>query len=238
MIKRIIKYIITANRKPILTIDDEYLSWLSYANAGMLNPGNIYCMNYAIKNLPSDNPVVEIGSFCGLSTNVISYLLKKEEKKNKIITSDRWIFEGAENNENLGHSEIKHAEYRIYVMETFKRNVSFFSKHNLPYPIECYSDDFFESWKNKQTIADLFGRGLKLGGNISFSYIDGNHSYEYAKRDFINTSKYLDKGGFILFDDSSDTSQFGCAKLMKEIIRNSEYELVIKNPNHLFRKIK
>ena len=68
-------------------------------------------------------------------------------------------------------------------------------------------------------------------------YIDGNHTYEYSKRDFQNVSKHLDKGGFILFDDSSDYSSFGCARLMKEIVANSDYELVMKNPNYLFRKI-
>ena len=60
--------------------EDEYLNWLRFANAGMLHPGNIHAMEYAIQNLPTNHPILEIGSFCGLSTNVISYLLQKNEK--------------------------------------------------------------------------------------------------------------------------------------------------------------
>jgi len=34
------------------TLKDEYLSWLCFANAGMLDAGNIYAMDIAIRNLP------------------------------------------------------------------------------------------------------------------------------------------------------------------------------------------
>ena len=77
-----------ANRK---LIDDDYLKWLLFANAGMIDKGNIYAFDYAIKRLPSENPIVEIGSFCGLSTNILSYLLKKYSKKNKLFSTDEWI---------------------------------------------------------------------------------------------------------------------------------------------------
>ena len=77
-----------------IIIKDEYIEWLTFANAGMLNRGNLHCIDYAVRNLVSNNPVIEIGSFCGLSTNIINYYLKKYNKKNKIITSDKWEFEG------------------------------------------------------------------------------------------------------------------------------------------------
>ena len=235
MLKKLIKKVRGYYRKQL---NYEFLNWLSYANAGMLDPGNSYCMDYAIKRLPTSNPVIEIGSFCGLSTNVISYLLKKHSKQNRIFTSDRWIFEGAENDGTLGDSDIQHSDYRNFVMDSFKRNVTFFGKNTFIHPIEVFSDDFFKLWENAAVVTDLFKIELQLGGNISFAYIDGNHTYEYSKRDFQNVSKHLDKGGFILFDDSSDYSSFGCARLMKEIVANSDYELVMKNPNYLFRKIK
>ena len=94
------------------TLSDEYINWLTFANAGMLNKGNEFCMDYAIKNIPSSNPVLEIGSFCGLSTNVITYLLSKHGKNNKVISSDKWIFEGSENGGNLGLSNVSHQDYR------------------------------------------------------------------------------------------------------------------------------
>lgn len=238
MVKQVINRIKNFSKKTIVDSEDEYLSWLSFANAGMLNKGNIHCFEYAIRNMPSKNPVIEIGSFCGLSTNVICYMLQKYKRQNLMITSDKWIFEGAEEGGLLENSNINHADYRDFVVNSFKRNINFFSASNLPYPVEVFSDEFFKLWEDKATVRDLFDREILLGGGISFAYIDGNHTYEFAKRDFENTSKFLDIGGFILFDDSSDYSTFGCSLLMKEIKKNTNYEVVMKNPNYLFRKIK
>ena len=194
-------------------------------------------MDLAIKNIASSSPVLEIGSFCGLSTNVISYLLLTHGKANKIFTCDKWIFEGSENALYLGKSHIKHQEYREYIKSAFMRNVQFFSHENVPYAIEGFSDEFFDLWEKNATTSDVFKRTVTMGGGISFCYVDGNHTYEYAKRDFINTDKYLEKGGYILFDDSSDNNVFGLTRLIMEISKNKHYEVVIKNPNYLFRKI-
>ena len=67
-------------------ITDEYVKWLCFANAGMLDRGNLYCFDLAIRNLPSDAPMVEIGSFCGLSTNLIAHYKYKHGKTNTLIT--------------------------------------------------------------------------------------------------------------------------------------------------------
>jgi hypothetical protein len=219
------------------TVSDEYIDWLSIANAGMLNKGNVYCFDYVIKNIPSDNPIIEIGSFCGLSTNVINYLLWKHRKGNKLFTSDKWMFEGAEEKKFVGESQLTHQEFRNYVKTSYINNISLFSKFNLPYTVEAFSDEFFELWKKEAKIEDVLHRPVTLGGSISFCYIDGNHSYEQSKKDFENADAYLDKNGFILFDDSAFYSPFGCRRLMKELVKNDRYELVIKNPNYLFKKV-
>lgn len=222
---------------PKIDISDEYVEWLCFANAGMLNRGNLYCFDYAIKNLPSNNPIVEIGSFCGLSTNLINYYLFLNNKNNALFTADKWIFEGSDSAEaKLGKSFVTHKEYREFVKDAFKKNVSLFSKNNLPHTIEFFSDEFFELWSQSKKLNDVFGTEVTLGGPISFCYIDGNHSYDFSKRDFENTDKYLEKGGFVLFDDSSDRQSLGSSKLMKEILQNDKYELIIKNPNYLFKK--
>jgi hypothetical protein len=219
------------------TTSDEYINWLTYANAGMLLRGNIYSMRFAIERLPSESPVVEIGSFCGLSTNVMSYLLSVQGKKNKLISCDKWLFESAENGGNIGNSQISHHHYREFVKSTFMRNAEFFSANNKPYTIERTSDEFFALWEKREMTCDVFGRNISLGGKICFCYIDGNHTYEFVKRDFDNVDQYLELGGFVLFDDSSDRDPFGLTRLMTEIRRNQNYELVMKNPNYLFKKI-
>ncbi|MFN6946600.1 MAG: class I SAM-dependent methyltransferase [Cytophagaceae bacterium] len=220
--------------------DHQYVGYIKHANAGFLHHGNVYCFDYAIKNLPSDNPIIEIGSFCGLSTNIMSFYLRQHSKINRLITSDKWMFEGVGNQDGfLETSSLKHSEYRQYIKDSYIRNIKFFSSQNLPFTIEEFSDDFFKLWESNTLSKDVLGREVQLGGPISFSYIDGNHTYPFAKRDFINTDKFLEKGGFVLFDDSADSSEWnGVKKLMKEVKASGRYELIIRNPNYLFRKIK
>jgi len=42
-----------------------------------------------------------------------------------------------------------------------------------------------------------------------------DRSYGFARRDFENTDRYLEKGGLLLFDDSYDGSPIGCARWLK-----------------------
>jgi hypothetical protein len=215
----------------------SYISWLTFANPGMLLPGNVHCFDYAIKRLPSQSPIVEIGSFCGLSTNMLTYCKECYGVKNPLITCDKWIFEGAEHGGMLGDSKtLTHADYRSFVRETFIRNISFFSRYDLPYTVEMFSDELFDAWRNSAICHDVLGRSIQLGGAISFCYIDGNHSYAYAKRDFEHCDAYLEPGGFLLFDDSADGSGWDVCKVVREVMDTTRYNLIAKNPNYFFQK--
>lgn len=216
-----------------------YCSWLTMANAGMLSRDNVSCFDYAIKNLSSDAPIVEIGSFCGLSTNMITYFKEKYVKKNLLITCDNWIFEGSEQGGGVGDSRtVLHSEYREFVKETFIRNIKMFSRYDLPYTIEVISDELFDAWRQSKKCRDILNREVKLGGPISFCYIDGNHLYDYAKRDFENCDKFLEVGGFVLFDDSAADAPCGVYKVVEEVMHSGRYELIANNPNYFFKKIK
>lgn len=221
----------------LIDISDEYVNWLCFANAGMLQRGNLYCFDYALGRLPSAAPLVEIGSFCGLSTNLLTYYKQRHGVANPLITCDRWVFEGSDTGPNLGDSRLSHAEYRAFVKETYLRNVGVFSRDDPPFTVEMFSDEFFEAWRAGAEPSDVLGRPIKLGGPISFCFIDGNHSYEFAKRDFEHTDEFLERGGFILFDDSADGSGWEVCEVVKEVEASDRYELVIKNPNYLFRKL-
>jgi hypothetical protein len=237
-VKRFLAYQGHFKQGPVQPTDSAYLRWLSFANAGMLNSGNIDCFEYAIKNLPSAAPVVEIGSFCGLSTNVISYFLEKHKSKSTLFTCDKWIFEGAEDGALLDAAvTISHEEYRNFVKETYLRNTKVFSRDHLPYTVEAFSDEFFSLWESSAKCRDVFGRDCTLGGPISFCYIDGNHTYEFAKRDFEHCDKFLVAGGFVLFDDSAHGSDWGVCKVVEEVLRSRRYELIAANPNYFFRKL-
>ena len=214
-----------------------YMSWLKYANAGMLKRGNAYCFDHAVKHLPSSSPIVEIGSFCGLSTNMITHMKERHGAKNSLITCDRWLFEGSEQGGMLGGScTVSHTDYREFVKESYIRNIKFFSRYDLPYTVELFSDEFFTAWTAGERMNDVLGREITLGGPISFCYIDGNHSYDFAKRDFENTDRHLEAGGFLLFDDSGDGSKWEVCRVVQEVISTGRYELIDKSPNYFFRK--
>ena len=215
---------------------DEFIQWLSYANPGMLVPGNLVGIQEAVQHLPSEAPIIEIGSFAGLSTNYISYFKRRFGRRNRLITCDRWEFEKSPG-ACLGESSIPHSAYREFVRESYMRNVKFFSGDDLPYTVEMFSDEFFAAWQARQAATDVFGRGFTLGGPISFAYIDGNHRYEFAKRDFLHVHASLEKGGYILFDDSGDSSGWEVCEVIKELKAMPEYQVVRANPNYLVRRV-
>ena len=59
----------------------------------MLDRGNLYLIDYALSHLSSSAPFLEIGSFCGLSANLITHYKRKHGLTNKLFTCDSWKFE-------------------------------------------------------------------------------------------------------------------------------------------------
>jgi Methyltransferase domain len=225
---------------PIIDIsnEDEYINWLCFANAGMLTAGNLHLIDTAMKRLRSAAPVLEIGSFCGLSANVLTHYKRKYGLKNRLVTCDKWEFENAgKSDERIGSSPIHFSDYRTFVRASYLRNARAFSADDLPFTLEATSSELFAAWREKKETEDVFGRPITLGGPISFCYVDGDHSYEGAKQDFLNCDAFLEEGGFILFDDST-VERFGVRQLMPEIVASGRYNLAARNPNHLFQKLR
>ena len=211
---------------------------------GMLKEGNISLMDYAIKNLPEEGSVLEIGSYGGLSANLIIYLMQKHQKSNSFFTCDAWIYEGYKDHLQDGNDayidgrkDILRADYSVYLKNAFIHSVKFLSPQNLPFSFHMYSDLFFENWNNHNNDVDIFGRQVSLGGNFGFAYIDGGHSYEIAWKDFNHVAAHLVKHGFILLDDSADGQYFGSARMMDDIKKDKRFKVVAKNPNYLIQKV-
>ena len=133
-------------------------------------------------------------------------------------------------------SPLAFPDYKRFVKDSYLRNTKTFSSDQLPFTIGVFSDQFFDLWRNKSTVDDVWGRSAGLGGPLSFCYVDGNHTYPAAKRDFENCDAFLEAGGFIVFDDSA-WDEFGVRQLMPEIAATGRYKLIATNPNHLFQKI-
>jgi hypothetical protein len=220
----------------VRVLDDEFLRWLSYANAGMLHPGNAWSMDYALRNLPGQGAVIEIGSFAGLSTNAICHLLRKHRRTNPFFTCDNWDVTAHRETRRIDGSHITFPEYARYVKESFVRNVGFSSPENRPHAVELGSAQFFKAWQASETVTDVFGRTVRLGGPIGFAYVDGIHSVEAVRAELEAIDRHLEPGGFILFDDSADSSPFGLNRLMREVAAGGRHELLGQTPNYFFRK--
>jgi hypothetical protein len=215
----------------------DYLDWLTFANAGMLVRGNVECIRYALQNLPSRSPILEIGSFCGLSLNVIAHFKRELGLPNPIVSCDPWMFEGSQPGQMLdAKNAVRHEDYREFARDTFTRNVRFFSGSDLPFTVEATSDALFEGWSGRAATTDVFGRSFALGGPIAFAYIDGDHRYGPAGRDFRNCDRWLELGGFILFDDSGDDTEWECRRVAREALASGRYQLVAKIPNYFLKK--
>ena len=214
----------------------RYLNWMSFANAGMLHAGHRFLIDRAISQLPTDDPVVEIGAFAGLSTNVLIYFLTKHGKPNALYSTDPWVFEG-EGVETLPEPQIPFDDYRRLVQEQFERNVRFWSGSRLPHAYALASDEFFAAWREGGILTDVFGRDARVGGPLSFCFVDGDHSPEQVRRDFEHVDELLVPGGFVLFDDSDEFGAFpDVNRVVREALRHYGYDLVGENPHHLLRK--
>jgi len=213
----------------------------STIGSGMLHEGNIYLMDHAIRHMPPGGYVLEIGSWGGLSTNLLLHLMKKYHRQEVFLGCDPWKYsyqddEVGEPDFIDGREDISRKEYMEYIRQGFIDSVSLFNRSKLPYTFQMTSDEFFAQMDKKTSITDLFGRSMVPDKGISFCYIDGNHTYDFVKRDFENVDRYLIDNGLILFDDSMDGDQFGSAHFMKEIKQNPSYKVIKKNPNYLIQK--
>jgi hypothetical protein len=226
--------------------EDNYIKRLpsSVIGQGMLHEGNIYLIDFAIRNMPSDGYVIEIGSYGGLSTNLILHLLNKHNKNNLLLGCDAWQYEGYNDFKGTkanyidGNTKISRKEYMNYIKEAFINTTKFLNPNSLPYICHLNSNDFFMRWGNKESLTDVFGRKFSITKKISFAYIDGDHSYNQTKKDFFNVSQNLMVNGYILIDDSADNLSFGSAKFISVIKQNPNFKIVDKNPNYLIQKIK
>jgi predicted O-methyltransferase YrrM len=221
---------------PQQRVHREFLDWITYAVAGMTDPGNFYCFDYAIRRLPSDGPVLEIGTWCGRSAIALSYFLDVHHRNNRLITCDAWEYERGRDNPCLGDSLVAHKTLRAFLKASYVRNARTFCPQRLPHTVEADADVFFDIWHAGREVLDVFDRPTQLGGRFSFCFIDGNHSYSACRSDFENCDRFLESGGFLLFDDSADGTAWDVCCVVQEVLDGGRYVLEMKNPNYLFRK--
>lgn len=222
---------IISDLPPIL--QELFIKWVKMGVPGWCSDDNIKIIEDCINTLPKGS-VIEIGSFCGLSTAIISYCLIRNKKENRFFSVDDWFFEGYADRKNTYISGIFTGDdWREHTETLFKATMKLINNKLKHSHIKLNSNAFFASWCKDETIYDLNNTQVLLGGDIAFAYIDGDHSYEQAKNDFINVDKYLVKGGYVFFDDSADNTHFGCKDVAKEVEKLKNYKLVSPQLSHI-----
>jgi Methyltransferase domain len=224
---------------------DDFLARLPSAVVGatMLHEGNPYLFDWAIRNMPAQGAVLEIGSYGGLSTNLLIHYLRKYAKNNPFFTCDAWVYEGYSDAQEGavewmdGRTDVSRTDFMAHIKASFIQSTRLLSAERLPYTVHARSEDFLMQWRENKSVTDVFGRTVQLGGDLAFAYIDGDHSYATAAMEFRYIDACLLPGGLLLLDDSGRGMPFGSVRLADEILGRNDYRLVARNPNVLLQKV-
>jgi hypothetical protein len=226
------------------TYQDRFTYRLTQIVPGMFEDYEVWQLDKAIQMIPDNAPIIEIGSFCGRSTNLMRYFLDKHKKNNTIFNCDIWnyMFKGMNEKRMVLESPITGNQWADHARTTFMHHTLFFSGHKLPHSFQMPSTEFIPAWQRQETLTDIFGRNVTLGGEVGFCFIDGNHAYDAVKEDFALCDAILMKHGLILFDDSGwPHASPGVAIFMREFkkshIATGAYEIISQNPHYMVRKL-
>jgi predicted O-methyltransferase YrrM len=181
----------------------DYISSLVYAAGtgilkmrsriyGMISIPECVTLHKLAIGLPNNSVALEIGSYGGLSS---AYLLSGLEKKNSFLYSVDPFGTNIETQKKIvgkyNNTDYREAEYASLRRKPTKSEVSGALK-NLGFSnfklIEGYSFDVIKRWNKK----------------IDLLFIDGNHEYGAVKRDFLEWTKYLKKGGVVILHDANN----------------------------------
>ena len=177
---------------PPIIVDDEIAGWIAMTVPGWLHPGHLYLIDLAVRNLPSTEPVLEIGSYCGLSTNVIRRFLDLHEKSNDLWTCDPWAF-GPEG--PIAGSELTFAGVRDFAKEAFVHAARHYSVHRLPFTIHATSDEFFEQWRKAAQRRTYSGASSEAAASSASAISTANTTRSMSARTFATATRTWSSAG-------------------------------------------
>jgi hypothetical protein len=144
---------------------------------GLLNQNDAHILIEHAKNLPKDAKYVETGSYLGCSSLLIALFSNAT-----VWAHDIWVAEW-ENNKDASTKECIKTENFFY---EFYKAVKQNNLQNRVIPIRGDS---------------AYTVGIHDPESIDLAFIDGDHSYEGALKDFRNIYPLMKKGGIILAHD-------------------------------------
>jgi hypothetical protein len=90
VLSRLLGYRTWPSTCPVPQVRDDLMIWMQFIIPGWLHPGNLESFAYCLERLPSDAPIIEIGTFAGLSLNHLILLLCRAGRRNPVFSVDEW----------------------------------------------------------------------------------------------------------------------------------------------------
>ncbi len=132
-----------------------------------------------------NGPCLEIGSYCGKSTLYIGSACKENKRILFSIDHHRGSEEQQPGEEYFDPDLFDYRAFQVDTFGAFRKTLSDANLEETVVPLVCKSAVAARAWK------------IKLG----MVFIDGGHSLETVKTDYLLWSGHLIPGGYLLFHD-------------------------------------
>ena len=176
--------------------------WGHFNVPGALPKEEAVALFDAANGLAAEAPVlVEIGSWLGKSAIVLSQAIRN--KQGILFCIDPFNADG--DPESVGRYRRARSTMSRSVLDQFTHNIRSWGSYEHVRVLQGYSHQLSAEWSR----------------SIDLLYIDGNHSYECARRDFIEWSPFIAPSGILVMHDVSFDPTFihqGPARVVKELI--------------------
>jgi predicted O-methyltransferase YrrM len=182
---------------------EEYLIWertLSQVD-GHLTGIEGYTLKRLAETGAGIGEIVEIGSFMGKSTCCLAEGSKNCARE-KVTAVDH--FRGSPEHQSHGLFECEILVKEGTTFNKFMENLKLLQVDDYVNPIVARSEEAIQNWKKP----------------IRLLFIDGDHSYDITRNDFLSWSPFVVKGGLIAFHDIDIWP--GVTKFYHELINTGE----------------
>ena len=181
------------NKEDDLMNKEDFVKDILYNVGGMVNEKECLWL-YNMASRCSKGVIVEIGSWTGLSTICLA-AGSKAGSNVKVYSIDPFIgspyvpdpgSKQAIDSNNEGMPDNKYYIDQGKTFDTFWKNVKRYGMENIVYPIKDYSELAVKRYP---------------GDPIGLLFIDGDHRFNYVKKDFELWSPFLISKGMIVMHD-------------------------------------
>ncbi len=180
----------------------ELLSLVTHAQRifGHSDDQKIAALATVAARLPKGD-IVEIGSKAGRSAFVLGWLARRYDI-GTLLCIDPWSRDAASRQVESSAIVRQHAGDNDYdlIFECYISNMLAYLYGTVNY-IRKTSDEAVSIYRADRCIETVELGRVEYTGRIACLHVDGNHDYEYARRDIRQWSEWLLPGGWLIVDD-------------------------------------